>query len=385
MRRSEQRKERWIRAFLKEADPGNRVVILRDGTEAFPAMLKAIEEARETINLEFYKISSDSTGWAFAKSLVRKRMQGCAVRLIYDSIGSLETDPEFFSYLRSNGVQVLEFNPYVPFRSRRWGWWQRDHRKVIIIDGKTGFAGGINITDEYTSTGENSGYWRDTGLFIEGPCVRELQRLFASTWISNGGDAIISHRFFPHPEPVGDVPVRILGSKERKHRRIIRRAYIRAIKYAKESICIENAYFVPDRGILRVLRNARKRGVRVDLILPGVSDISAVLYAGRSLYARLFRWGVRIFEWQNTVLHSKIAVVDEIWSTVGSFNIDRISIVHNLEVNVTVMDRHFAAEMRTMFEQDLKHCREIDAAAWSRRPLREKILERVFYFLRRWL
>ncbi len=379
------KREKWIQTSIKESVPHNRVKILKNGAQAFPAMLEAIEGARKTINLEFYKISSDATGWGFAKSLVQKQMQGCEVRLIYDSIGSMDTDPELFYYMKSNGIKVLEFNPYMPFGSRQWGWWQRDHRKMIIIDGKTGFAGGINITDEYASAGENTGNWRDTGLLIEGPGVRDLQRLFVSSWVSRGGDMINGKQFFPHIEARGDIMVKILGSKERKHRRIIRRAYMKAIKHAKKYICIENAYFLPDRGILRVLKNAKKRGVDVWLILPKISDITAVLYASRSLYARLLKWGVKIFEWQNTVLHSKTAVIDDIWSTVGSFNIDRISITHNLEVNVMVINEDFGRAMKAMFVEDMNYCSKIDPGEWGKRSLREKILEKLFYFIRHWL
>jgi cardiolipin synthase len=181
------------------------------------------------------------------------------------------------------------------------------------------------------------------------------------------------------------VALKILGSKERKSRRVIRRDYISAIKNSRKYIYIENAYFVPDRGIQRVLKNAMKRGVIVYLILPAKSDIMAVQYASRKLYHRFLKWGTRIFLWQGTFLHAKAAVIDDIWSTAGSFNIDRISLLHNLEVNVAVMNTPFSKEMKALIDNDLKNCQELDYKEWKNRPFMEKLLEKIFHLIRCWL
>ncbi len=347
-------------------------------------MLEAAERARHFIFLEFYKIAADTTGWAFARLLADKASLGCPVYMIYDAIGSLETGEGFFDYLREHGVRLLEFNPYTPLLNKHWGLLHRDHRKMLIVDGRIGFVGGINLTDEYTVTAQSDA-WRDTDIRIEGPAVRELQRLFLSTWQSKGGGRIEPANLFPAIEQAGDVILKILGSKERKNRRRIRRAYINAIKNSRTYVYIENAYFVPDRGIQRVIRNALRRGVAVSLILPETSDIMAVQYASRKLYHRFLKWGARIFLWHGTILHAKTAVIDDTWSTVGSFNIDRISLLHNLEVNVAVLDTAFCTNMRIMFQEDMNNCLELNAAAWKNRPLVGRLLETLFHLLRYWL
>ncbi len=379
------RREKWIKTFLDKAIPNNSVHILKDGMNAFPAMFEAIEHAKETINLEFYKIASDNTGWEFARRLSEKSKQGCAVCIIYDAIGSLEAGDGFFDYLRENRIKLLEFNPYTPFITTHWGWFRRDHRKIMIVDGRIGFIGGINLTDEYTDSYGNSAAWRDTDIYIEGPAVKELQRLFLSTWFSKGGEPIDTSVLFPLIESKGDVALKILGSKERKDRRIIRRDYINSIKNSRGYVYIENAYFVPDRGIQRVLKNALKRGVIVYLILPAKSDIVAVQYASRKLYQRFLKWGARIFLWQGSFLHAKAAVIDDIWSTAGSFNIDRISLLHNLEVNVAVMNTSFSKKMKSFIDKDLKNCKELNYNEWKNRPFMERLLEKIFHLIRYWL
>jgi len=181
------------------------------------------------------------------------------------------------------------------------------------------------------------------------------------------------------------VAVKILGSKERHNRRSIRKAYLQAIKNSEQRIYIANAYFVPDMGIMRALKNARKRGVEIVLMLPQKSDVIAVKYASNSLYSRFLRWGIKIYEWQGTVLHAKTAVMDGVWSTIGSYNIDRRSFTHNLEINVAVYDNNFGQEMEKMFQEDLKNCIEVKLEEWRKRPLKQKIMEKIFYLVRHWL
>lgn len=379
------RRQKWINKFLHEAIHGNRVRILKNGSEAFPVMSDAIENAVETINLEFYKIVSDKTGWEFARRLVKKQEDGCTVRIIYDAIGCIDTEERYFEYLRTGGIQLLEFHPVFPWTGRHWGWWHRDHRKILIVDGKIGFVGGINLTDEYAGTDSGGSGWRDTDIMIEGPAVKELQKLFLSTWNQNAGELLGGENFFYHLKSDGDVALKIIGSKERKNRRAIRKAYIQAIKNAEKYIYIANAYFVPDMGIMRALKNARSRGVEIILILPKKSDVIPVKYASNSLYSKLLRWGIKIYEWQGTVLHAKTAVIDGLWSTVGSFNIDRRSFTHNLEVNVAILDEGFGKQMQNMFFEDLKNCKEVLYEKWKKRPAKQKILEKLFYLIRHWL
>jgi cardiolipin synthase len=366
--------------------PGNRVTLLKNGAEAFPEMLAAIDAAEDHINLETYIVRSDRTGWRFAESLAAKASSGVRVNVIYDAIGALGCSTRFFHYLQEKGVYLLEYHPIAPWRIR-WGWNRRNHRKILVVDGRVGFTGGLNLSDEYADTDDGGGGWRDTHIKIEGPAVQGLQEIFLETWTRQRGHRLSrKQNYYPHPQPAGEALVSVVGNRELRKRRKIRKAYLHALKRANRSILITNAYFVPGRRILRALKKAvKKRGVRVSLILSARSDIPAVRYAGRALYKRLLRWGVRIYEWQERVLHAKTAVVDGIWSTVGTYNIDHRSFLHNLEVNANIMGESFGRKMETMFLDDLKDCREVLRGEWNRRPFVTKVLEWFFYLFRWWL
>jgi cardiolipin synthase len=376
-------------SLRKGMTSGNRVSLLRNGESAFPEMIRAIDAARSTINLEIYCIRSDETGWTFARHLAERARLGVEVNLIYDGFGSFGTSWEFFHYLESAGVRLLEFHPLFPWR-RSWGWQKRDHRKMLIVDGEVGFTGGLNIGDEYA--GDHG--WRDTQVRIEGPAVREMQRLFLATWKRYDGRPLDPYRYFPaqpsngearHPVDDRSSLVQVMGNHEWKNRHRIRKSFLRGIREAKKSIHIAHAYFVPDRGIRRALRNAVRRGVEVTLLLPGVSDVLPIDYASRALYARFLCCGVRIFEWPHPVLHSKTVIIDRIWSSVGSYNIDHRSLFHNLEVIVNVYDEGFGERMEEAFAKDLSGSKEVVLSEWERRPLHQRALERFFYFFRYWL
>jgi len=370
---------------------GNDITLLKNGSEAFPAMLSAIREARETICLESYIFRSDRTGRNFAEALASKAKQGIEVLLIYDAVGSRGSDNRMFSDLKAAGVRTLEYHPvflwHGPIASRHrrgggWAWWNRDHRKLLAVDSRIGFTGGINICDDHADPSEGGGGWRDTDIRIEGPAVREIQRLFLSTWRDEGGEKINERKFLTRAESAGDSVVAVLGTRELRSRRIIRKAYLHAIKSSRRSVCIANAYFVPDRGILRAVRNAVGRRVSFRILLSSKSDAPPVHYAGRALYYRLLKWGVRIWEWQGPILHAKTAVVDGTWSTIGSYNMDHRSVFHNLELNVNVLGAGFGARMEEMFEEDLKHSKEITLSEWRARSWTERLLEQLFYTFR---
>ena len=359
---------------------GNRVTLLKDGKEAFPSMISAIEGASSTINLETYMLRSDRTGWRFGEILAKKSSEGVEVNIIYDSLGSLDCGEDFLQFLQSRGINILEYNPIAPWK-KGWRWLRRNHRKILVVDGRVGFTGGINIADDYSDPSEGGKGWRDTHIKIEGPAVRELQRLFLSTWKKSSGE----RKYFPYLEESGDTPVQIVGSREIRNRKAIKKAYINAIKNAKESIYLTNAYFIPDRGILRAIWNACKRGVEIVLILPGVSDVKVVQYASRSLYSRLLSQGVKIYEREGKVLHSKTAVIDGIWSTIGSYNMDHRSYLYDLEVNAIIYGREFGEKVKTVFMDDLKDCRKIELDKWKERQLKEKLIEKFCFRFRHWM
>src|SRR3989338_5902897 len=359
---------------------GNRVTLLKDGKEAFPSMISAIEGASSTINLETYMLRSDRTGWRFGEILAKKSSEGVEVNIIYDSLGSLDCGEDFLQFLQSRGINILEYNPIAPWK-KGWRWLKRNHRKILVVDGRIGFTGGINIADDYADPSEGGKGWRDTHIKIEGPAVRELQRLFLSTWKKSAGEK----KYFPYLGEAGDTPVQIVGSREIRNRKAIKKAYINAIKNAKQSIYLTNAYFIPDRGILRAIWNACKRGVEIVLILPGISDVKVVQYASRSLYSRLLSQGVKIYEREGKVLHSKTAVIDGEWSTIGSYNMDHRSYLYDLEVNAIIYGKEFGEKLKAVFMDDLKDCSKIELDRWKERPLKDKLIEKFCFRFRHWM
>lgn len=375
---------------------GNAVRLLNDGPASYGAMFEAIERARDHVHVEFYIIESDEVGQRLSEALLRKSAQGVAVNLIYDSVGSSEADPEYFKRLREGGVQVLEYNPVNPLRARgAWRINNRNHRKLVIVDGAVAFTGGINISNVYASSSGGGGRsggsstfgssggsrdtrkagWRDTNVRIEGPAVEQLQRLFLDTWAKQKGPALAQRNWFPKVAPKGDHPVRVVASGPQDEVPSIYVALLTAMASADKSIHIMMAYFVPDPQTLQALMSAAKRGVDVKLVLPSYTDFWAVFHAGRSHYTELMRAGVKIFERQEALLHAKTIVIDGVWSTVGSANLDWRSYLHNEELNVVVLGVDFGTQMERMFASDLAKSTPIDAQTWARRPISVRMKE----------
>lgn len=368
----------------KKLLPGNTCEILRDGREAYPSMLAAIGQAKRTINLETYIIASDRTGWVFARALAERARAGVEVNFLFDAIGGWECTPEFLSFLKEAGVRVVEFHPIAPWRPR-WGWNARDHRKILVVDGEVGFTGGINISDDYAPYEEGGGGWRDTHCKVTGPAVRELNRLFLNIWRRSNGPPLDLKKHLLDIKPTGDVPALVLDTTSFRNRSAIRRAYLHALKRARRAILITSAYFIPDRGFMRAFKNARKRGVDVQIMVPRDSDVLIVWYASRALYQKLLSWGVKIFEWKENMLHAKTAVIDGVWSTIGSCNMDHRSFRLNQEANLVFLDEGVGREMVAMFEEDKKFCQPVLLPEFERRPFFQKLLEKICYFFRYWL
>lgn len=369
--------------------PGNKIQALRGGAETFPAMLEAIRDARYYVHLETYILCADRTGRRFAEALSERARAGVAVRVIYDAAGSWDLPDAYVDGLRAAGVEVVEYHPIAPWK-QRFGLsrlQRRDHRKILVVDGEIGFTGGLNIGDDYAPAAEGGGGWHDMHARLEGPAVAELARLFRRTWIRSGG------RPYPkHEEQAQEVVasaetafVRTIGNEEYRRRFGIRRAYLHAMRQARLTISIMNAYFIPDRGIRRAMANAVRRGVKVRVIVPARSDVPAVQWASRHLYAGLLRAGVRIFEWTERMMHAKTAVVDSIWATIGSSNLDNRSLLYNLEVVAVAVDPAFGAAMQAQFEEEVARCREVLLDAWRRRPFWHRLVEWFFFQFRRWL
>jgi cardiolipin synthase len=366
---------------------GNRITPLRSGAETFPAMLVAIRSAEIHVHLEIYILRDDRIGREFKQALVERARAGVQVRLIVDALGSFGLPSAYLDELRDAGVETIEFHPIAPWRAR-WGVNKRDHQKILVVDDRVAFTGGINIGDEYQPIEEHGGGWFDVHAQVEGPAVFDLARLFRATWIKNGGE------LFPEPAMarVDSVPpghtafAQVLSNTRLRARYHMRRSYLHAIRRARERISIMNAYFIPDRGLRRAFARAVERGVDVRVIVPSSAmDVVAVYYASRHLYSRLMRDGVRIFEWRERMMHAKCGVIDRVWSTIGSYNLDRRSLLHNLEVSLVVIDRVMGASMEARFEEDLAACREVRPEEWERRSIWNKCLEWMCFQIRYWL
>ena len=375
------------------ASKGNAVKLLIDGPATYAAMFAAMESARSDIDLESYILDDDETGRRFADLLMRKRADGVRVHVICDSLGSLATTAAFFERLRAAGIEVVEFNQTNPLKSRgKWGLLRRDHRKILVVDGRVAIIGGINISQVYSSGPSLAGRpegapvgWRDTDVQIEGPAAAEFRKLFLDTWRRQNGPSIPVPAGVPNRHDAGTALVRALGSTPGETNRITFVAYVAAITFAQRSIHLTNAYFVPDAQILKAFTDAARRGVDVQIILPSITDASMVLSAQRYRYAELLESGVKIFERRNAVMHAKTAVIDGIWSTVGSTNMDYLSFLSNDEVNAVVLDRDFAAEMEETFARDLAESNPIPRERWRKRPLGDRLSQWFAHLFFRWL
>lgn len=374
---------------------GNRVRLLQDGPMTYRAMLASIESARDHIHMETYVLEDDEVGRRFAAALMARQAEGVQVSLIYDSVGALYTPAAFLQGLRDSGVRVLEFNPVNPLTAKAgWSVNQRDHRKLLIVDGRTAFLGGINISSVYAGgsfgkasrpRADGSLPWRDTDLQLDGPVVAEFQKLFLETWRKQRGPPMAERDYFPRLLPQGDEVVRALGSSPDDADSPIYRTLLSAINSAETEVLLTNAYFVPDAQLMAALTDAAARGVDVRLVLPGRTDSALVFHAGRAAYDALLRGGVRLFERRDALMHAKTALVDGVWSTVGSTNLDWRSFLHNDEVNAVVLGSEFGDRMRRVFEDDVARSSEITLARWRDRGLAERVKEAFSRLWQYWL
>jgi len=372
---------------------GNQLRLLRNGSAAYPEMLAAIASAEQQILLEMYWFGSDTIGQKFALALAAAAKRGVEVSIIFDAVGSVGASDEMFVELERAGAKVIEFNPIAPWkqRFRLSKLTRRDHRKILVIDGKIGFTGGINIADYWLPLDDGGAGWRDDMVRIEGPAVAGLCDCFARVWGRLHGRKLRLPDALLQPPPPDSsrrtrLPaVRVLGQRFLRTQREISRAYLHYLRRAERRIFIANSYFVPDGRVLRALARAARRGVDVRIIVPGQSDVDIVRHASRAVWGRLLRAGVRIFEWEESVLHAKTAVVDGVWSTIGTFNFDYMSLRMNLEVNVSVLDPRFASRLEASFLKDFELCNEVLPREFSFRPLGQRILEYLAYRLRKFL
>jgi cardiolipin synthase len=354
------------------------VQLLVDGAQVYPAMLDAIANARRSIALASYSFSADGTGDRFLDALVERARAGLDVRVTIDGVGAYATRDTYFAPLMAAGGQLAVYRRPSPWRPQ-WSLRRRDHRKILVVDDQIGFVGGLNIGDEYAPETWGGGGWHDMHLRVCGPAARELTRMFNRTWHAITGE---NWRQRSAPETrVGDVSVQVLESRLYQ-RYAIHRSYLSAILRARSRVCITNAYFVPVQAVQRALRAARRRGATVQLLLAGRTDVRSVQYASRALYAPLMRHGIEIYEWTQRVLHAKVAVIDGCWCSIGSYNLNRRSLLHDLEANAACIDVDLGGQLDAQFEADLARSERVDPDTWHRRPPIDKLLEQIFYKLR---
>lgn len=360
---------------------GNKVMLLWKGQELFQNIFYSVKNTKELVCLEFYIFRSDETGNEIAEILKQKASEGVKVYIIYDHFGSFGTSSKFWKGIKQAGIQIRASRPFKwtsPFH-----YVHRDHKKLIIIDGLKAFAGGLNIANEYRGYHrfKKKEGWRDTGILLEGPIAKTLLDIFEKSWEIWKGKPI---QFDKNIEPISDgLPVLPIFASSAKGRRKMRKLLYYSINQSKKSIYLTTAYFVPSRRMLQILENAVLRGVNVKLLLPGRSDVLAAHYAGRAFFTRLLKAGVEIYNYQGEILHAKTYIFDEMWSIIGSANLDFQSLRKNDEGNVGIVDIGFGKQMTEIFNEDLKQSEKINLDKWLERPFFEKLKEKFFAMFRR--
>ncbi|MBK5260841.1 MAG: cardiolipin synthase [Thermoanaerobaculia bacterium] len=353
---------------------GNRVELLKNGVQIFPSMLSAIRAAKKTVNLEFYIFWSGDIGGEFAEALAERARAGVQVKVILDAVGSSPMSDVLLDFMKRNGIDVEWYHPIRWYTLSRAN--HRTHRKLLIVDGEIGFSGGVGIADNWLGDADSKDHWRETMIRVEGPVVTQMQSAFMDNWIKSRGELLTGLDYFPTVGIRGVHLTQVIKSSPSEGSSTTKLLYIISIVSATKSIYISNAYFLPDRDTMRALEGAVRRGVDVRVVVPGeLIDVPIVRHASRLHYEMLLRRGIRIFEYEPTMMHAKTMVVDGIWTTVGSSNFDDRSFRLNDEVNVNVYDSHIAKQAEEMFFEDVGRSHEITPRKWLRRPVFDKVKE----------
>jgi len=354
----------------------NRVSALINGDQIFPAMLESIRSARKSIDLETYIYWSGDIGQKFAEALAERARAGVRVHVLIDWVGSRKVDSRDLQVMREAGVELEKYNPLVWFNLARLN--HRDHRKLLIVDGKIGFIGGAGLADLWQGDADTPKHWRDTQFRLEGPAVGQMQAAFMDNWIKTTGRVLDTEDYFPELPPAGDDLAQVFFSSPRDGTESVRLMYLLAIAAAKKNIRLSASYFVPGALTTEELVDASQRGVNVEIIVPGAkTDVPVARYASRSKWGPLLKAGVKIYEYGPTMYHCKVMIVDDVWVTVGSANFDNRSFRLNDEANLNVYSAQFAAWQARIFEEDKNHAKLISYKEWKGRGLCTKLLEKI--------
>jgi cardiolipin synthase A/B len=358
---------------------GNSAAVLQNGA-IFPAMLADIAAAKHTVHLETFVWTAGKLETQFVDALAERARAGVKVRVLIDCLGGQRASEAELERLTHSGAKLATYcKPH---------WWNfgrfnhRTHRKLLVVDGRIGYAFGHGVEDRWLGNGTDPEHYRDTGVRFEGPVVHGLQSVFAQNWVEETHSLPAGDDCFPVLEPAGNISAHVVSSASADAVSSVAMLYTVAIAMARREVLIQNPYFAPNDGVVELFAMMVRRGVRVHLMLPGKhTDSPFVRRAGCNLYTALLEAGVRLYEFEPTLLHQKIVVVDEIWSHVGSTNFDARSLALNEEVGVGILDASIAAELKAAFKQDLRHCRELKLEQWQRRPVFDRAFERFAYLL----
>ena len=364
--------------------PGNRVESLQNGDEIFPAMLAAIRNARETITFETYIYWSGEIGREFSAALTERARAGVKVHVILDWVGSAKVEQDILDELKAAGVQVERYHPLHWYNLARIN--NRTHRKLLVVDGRIGFTGGVGIADLWSGNAQSKDHWRDSHYKIEGPAVGQMQTAFIDNWIKTRAEVLLGPEYFPELKPVGDTLAQISKSSRGEGSESVRLMYLLSIASATKHIRLQAAYFVPDGLAIETLVAARARGVKIEIIVPGPhSDAAIVQSASRSRWGALLDAGVELYEFQPTMYHCKVLIVDDVWVSVGSTNFDDRSFRLNDEANLNIYDPAFAREQTKVFEEDKSRSRLMTRAEFKTRSGIRKGLDELAGIIRRQL
>lgn len=361
--------------------PGNKITQLVNGDQIFGAMLAGIRGAQKTVTFETYVYWGGVIGKEFCEAFCERALAGVKVHVLLDALGTQSMDTELLEKMEQCHVEVEHFHPirwYNLFRMNH-----RTHRKLLIIDGVKGYIGGVGIADEWTGNARNTNEFRDTHFEVEGPVVAHLQAAFTDNWLRTHARVLHEVEYFPALEAKGEAQGQVFTSSPQGGSASASLMYMLSIAAARDRIIIENSYFVPDETAVEAFCDAVKRGVKVQIIVPGPEiDMAVVRQASRASWGKLLETGVEIYEYLPTMFHCKILIIDDIWVSVGSTNFDNRSFRLNDEANLNVIDEKLAAELTAQFEEDLRVSVPITYSAWKNRPRREKMMENIAHLFR---
>jgi cardiolipin synthase len=360
---------------------GNHVTALQNGDEIFPAMLEAIRGASTSVTFETYIYWSGEIGEAFTEALSEKARAGIPVRVTVDWVGSLKMDSALLDQMVKAGVQLQRYRPLHWYNLGRMN--NRTHRKLLVVDGKIGFTGGVGIADQWQGDAGDPEHWRDSHFRFEGPAVAQLQAAFNDNWIKTAGEVLNGASYFPPLEPAGTMDAHVFIASPAGGSESMHLMYLMAVAAAEHTIDLAASYFVPDILLSRAIVAARKRGVRVRILVPGPHiDSATVRIASKGEWGDLLKAGVEIHVYQPTMMHTKMLIIDDLLVSVGSTNFDMRSFELNDEANLNIYNRDFAVRMTAVFEGDLAQAQRYSLERWLNRPLRERVAERVLLPIR---